>query len=847
MTYLKLKNRMEKSDRKIRSNSNFLIDTQNSACDALSSFYDSQIDSSEDRTELSRLMINLLESSQDQIITQESIQNLKQGINKLAEPSIISFPISPNRTPAQHEVDHLKSSYSRLKSDYSDLVEKDSQSKILIKNQQDEINYLQAEREKLNNSLSEQKNEYSKEVSDLKSKDFEFAEKYQDAVAKIKLLTDVEERHKNQLKLAYEEIDELTQKNKKLTAKVTQKNEELYQLKVQLKKKKIGIQEFQKQLSSLSSTFDSPISNSQEFQDMKDEMKRVKASLGSKSSELRAVKQTVHHREYLLDSNRKILELQNDEIIKNSTRIENLQQQIKKLQDDRLKDEVHHNEMKEMLCQKEQEMIEYRNILMNISFLLEPRFNIHRFEDIPSLVDTLLSESEKGGYGTIELMSTIDGMTRFIDLLLSNERADTNFLSKSPPILTDRKLLNQVVDNIKKTKKLLNEKHQLTINDNEMFDSLLSSKEDYFEQPLNNEYASLIVVTSANEKLRKVCIDQQKTIEEYSRICSIDHLDEFVKLLKTYEKTCQMIFKQQFGDSLSLLSYFVDNVSSFNQMMRKNVLSELNINPEFMDIPNELLSFFKEQSLSISGNDLKTQTMLSEVESKLDSSESKNIQLTNTNKKLTRRLSILVKEYKLLKEKYNQLESQQKSQNESLISMNNHSREIEENVKIATSEKERLEKLLEQNQRRTEARIEAMLKAEMDLHQEEIKRRENLWEKEKKELINKLNKKTQKYMKQHKTDQELIKFLEGKLKNSDRMEKPSVSSVHELPVDPKPKEVPPIADVDFIKILATELEKVVQIKGEWDYEKILSSIKKMVSMINLDDVEEDAEDQVFDI
>ena len=798
---------------------------------------------------LADLTLNLLHTAKDSFLTQESIDRIELSIRELIQSqrqlqnqNLSSSIISRNETAEQNDLSRLRSNLIDVKSKYTSTKEKVKEQQNQILGLQNEIEELYEEKAKLNRTINQQKKDFSDELSNIKYNNNILQEKYQDALTQIKLMSGVEEGLKRQLKMAHNEADDCNERNQKISQKLKEKKDKIYKLNVQIKKLKIQFEEMAatKQFSTTQSANTSQISNNGKSSDHS-EFINQKVQLEAKSRELANIQQTLKDREAVIDAQKKKIESQDNIIINNEKNMNQMKKEI-----DTLKDSMKQNlkkslEDQELLSNRATELIQNRNILMKISEQLSEKYNVQKLTDIPDIVEDLLS-TNLADTSANKLVSTIDGLTRFIRKYLLEDRMDSSLLfdpsqsesSSQSSIVGDRKLINQVTTIIHNIKDFISEQYGSNFEKFKLFDSLLSAREHFADDSDNCEFASLIVICAANEKLRRICIQQKKQLESFSTLFPVDRQEDTRKLFIQFDRVCQQVFKVKFEDKLSMLQFFLDNFVEFSTRMKNEVQERLMIDCDFIELPDYIMDAFqvlKEQSQENNeNNDLnssKLQASLTEAEEQLSKKDIHNKNLVKTNKKLIKEIKALRAKNSELQEKYDEIKTNQSDMEETYSSIKEKHAEIEEQERITRLEKNRLQELLDQRQENFQARVDSLIAAERNNHIDEIARLEKLWNEERQKLTAQIKSKTDKLNKQRKADKEIIDFLEKKLKTSHEIIKNSGFSPQSSPRDTRSDSSSEVSS-DFLLAIQRELKRVVDVSGEWTQQKILMAIKKLV-------------------
>lgn len=864
------------------------------ACAAVSDYFTSKFEylppsfgelfqSSPDMQPFLKATLNLIHLSKDGPLSTESIENIELAIRQLVfsqsylnnmienQNSENSAPNSPSRSTLpnsdqvdQIELSRLRSSFLKLKSNYALLQEESNGYKSKISSLQNQIDILNEEKKAVKKSLLQQKKESNNEMSQMKEKDSELSEKYQDALTKIKLMNGVVDGLKTQLKMAQDDVDESLKQNEKLEAKLAEKKKTIYKLKVDLKKQNILFEQASPSANKNSNdaTVDSPTTN-RKIDNSNNEVIKLKAQLDSKNRDLADSKQIIKDREATIDAHKKRIDSQSDTILNNNKEILDLQKQAQQLKDIIQENENKMNEKDELLNCRANELMNLRDLLMKISSTLSNDYNVEKLTDIPDIIEDLLSiqNDQIDQKLNAKSISFIDALTRFIDTILMNNKTNFNLLIDPPPILGDRELLTQITSNINKLRETFEENYGSSPEENRMFESLLSAKEHFSEDTNNCEFASLIIICAANEKLRRLCIQQKKQIDEYQRLIPYEKYNDFRKLLNSYEKINTQIFKDKFDDRLTLLSTFLDRIITFYHKMKIEVMPALSFDCDLAELPDKLIDQFNELSQSYSSKiqemskenearnsksktddsyttsdttdrsipltrDETFQSSLNLAETKINKLETQNKKLEDLVRKLLKKVQTLSAEKDSFKDKFNDIVANQNTQEDNVSTINERFLEVEEQERKTRLENERLQALIEQRQQSFQARLDTLLQAERDNSAKELARNEKMWQEEKKSLLSKLESKTAKYNYQRKADRELIEFLEKQIRNQNNPDSKSNS------IDSLNSSNGNIDNNDFLNSVIKELQKVVHVKGEWNQQKALSGVKKIVAVIS---------------
>ncbi|OHT17178.1 hypothetical protein TRFO_41234 [Tritrichomonas foetus] len=846
--------------------------------------FDALFQDSPDMSTLSELMLDLLHTGRMGPLSADSIAKLEIAIrhliysmnsknNSLGEnESSISLSLANRAEEAeQKDRSRLRSSLIKVKSEYAALQEESKDQQVQILKLQTEIEDLYDENNNLNKRLTKQRNDFNAEISQQKFNNNVLAENYQDALTKIKLMSGVEEGLRKQLDMAHDESDELAARNKKLSEKIKGLKEKLYTAKYQNKKQQIQIEEFVasknfvttqsspnksntlnlSSLSSSSSHSNHQNNNQNNSQYSKSDFIKQKLQLETKSREVEYLKQTIKERESAIDAQKRKIEAQSDLIIQNSNKVDELTQELETLKEQNNQIIEKSLEDQEMQSSRAVELTQTRDILVRISEILSAGYNVQKVADLPDIIDDLFNQQLEQNTN-IQAFSIIDGLTRFIDTLLMEDRVDANLLVDQKSILGDRRLLNQITTNINNVKDFIAEKFGDKFEQFKLFDSLLSAKEHFSDDSNNCEFASLTVLCAANDKLRRICINQRKQLNDFISLFPIDKHEDTKKLFAQYDKVCYQLFKEKFDDKFSMLAFFIDSIIAINSRMKGEVQPCLNIDCDFIDLPDNIIDAY--QSLadqnSIKNNDLnesllssreEIQQTVSAIQQQLEKKEMLNKQLESVTRKLSKEVKQLRSQNLELQEKYEEAKSNVSDMEETYNSNLEKAYDLEEQERAAKLERNRLQALLDHHQQNFQNRVDSLIAAERNNHIEEINRLEKLWNEERQGLQEQIEEKTKKFNKQRKADKELIDFLEAKLKNSHEImknadvlqssqnsNKTSNSSINQnSSIKPNDSSV----NEEIMKNIAKELDRVIQISGEWSNQKILSGIKKIVAAI----------------
>ncbi|OHT07020.1 hypothetical protein TRFO_24736 [Tritrichomonas foetus] len=815
------------------------------------------------------LLMELINTGAYTYLTQDSIKLIHDSILcliYLATPetetescemsSSITFPHVetqnlPNVEPIQNELNNLKSENADLKAKLASIQEDVLLEKNNVSSKQEEYDKLATEKKIIEKSLKDQKQELSNEISQLKQKLNVLSERHEDAITKMKLMTGVEDSLRNQLNLAHAEADGYAQQCEKLSNSLSEKKEKIYQLKFDLKKAEIKISDLktrtdlnssfnksqqQYQLSSVSSpssNHPSEAPNQDSHPNSMKEQKLLNAKYEAQNKEMELLKKSLKEKSSQIESQNLQLSQQDEKLRQSNSKTAELQNTINGF-DEKIKalnDIIHSGEENNRNLM--QELHHSRFILARVSEQLSTSYKIERLNDIPDIIDDLLLLQTANNVQP-KTLSIIDGLTRFINQFLLIDKPDPRLLTEPcPSLVNDRKLLNQITQNINDIKEMMNEEFGSKFEQYKMFDALLSAKEHFTEDSDNCEFAALLVLCSANEKLRRICTAQKKQIEQFNKVFPVEKIPETRRLFNQLARFSNHHYKQSFEDNLQLLNGFFDNTSDYFERLRKEILPFIHQNCEILELPDQIVNTITEiresnarEATNASQSFVQAQHELQDTLTKTEARLERTMEENDRNEALNKKLSLRVKELEKANQKLKDSLDKTKKLNsevESSFSFADEKRQEYEN-KITTIQNERdhLQGLLNQRQENSQARTEALIASEREYRAKEIERLQAMHNDEKAQLMEELNKRTARLKAQKQKDKELIEYMEKKMKEMQNSFRDGSFSQEKVTI---------VTTDEFTNAIIKELNRCVQVSNDWSQQKILSAIHKVVTRV----------------
>lgn len=810
---------------------------------------------------LANLMLDLLKSGMDSPLTKDSIEKIELCIrsllqfndfNDVAETKMSEK--SDNDESDQEKLELMETN-EQLQNDLIDMKTKIFSLQHEIKQNQNRISSLKAEieesatdRARLSKQNLQQKQDFNKELQNQKNQFNDISEKYNDAIAQLKLKSGIEDGLRSQLQMAHAEADGYAKQSEKLSNLLNEKKDKIYKLKIDLKKADIKVSELQTQLSnaqnalqannsSLASTSQNTSSDNQKtmnqiqlnakIENLNHQIQLLKDTLKLRETHIESLNKQIQDKDQLLDqSNAKTKEIQ-DEMDQYKQAVEAGNDKIKK------NDEI--------LRSRAVELTQNRDILNKVSELLSASYNVGNLSNIPDIIEDLLSQQT---ISTVppQVLSIVDSLTRFISQYLLNDKVDPKILIEPcPTIMNDRKLLNEITKQISEIKETMEQEYGNQFDQYKMFDSLLSAKEHFTEDSSNCEFAALTVLCSANEKLRRLYIAQKKKLEKFNKIFPIESLDEIRRLFNQYSKTSQLYYRQCFDDNNQLLSSFVDNTTDLLSRLRSQVIPSIQKNCEVLELPELVVDTIRElnetlekeanetsQSFIQQQQDLKE--TLDNTKNQLETTKFQKNHAEKQNKKLIARVNELSEINKSLQNRLDDALQTRNNLESTYTSVKDLNADQEEKIRSLKLERDKLQDALDHSQKSSQARCDALVAAEREVHNTEMQRTQQMFEEEKKHLTEEMDKREQRYKQQKKKDREMIAFLEKKVKDAQQNISSSsafASSASSVVNGNAPSES---GDDDFVSDLIKELKRCIQVSS-WSRQKILTAVRKIVDKL----------------
>lgn len=802
-------------------------------------------------------MLELLNAGKYSPLTKDSVQQIHLGIRALLQSL---------KSSAVHEINEH---YEQSRKSLQEMKEKYDQSQEELKTAQNTISNLKSELEDANNDKTrlsklniQQKKDFNIEIQKYKTSYHDISDKYDDAVAKVKLLTGIEDRLKNQLQLAQAEADGYAQQSEKLSNTLTEKKDKIYQLKVELKKASITISDLQTQLSSASKT--TPITHSPtntndqssrlalQEQRNQQQMYEYRSKIEAQTLEIKALK----------DNNKELSEkleeitTQNadkdsqlkqsvNQIERLTTSLKETQQQMEKTSDRLAKSE-------EELSNKTLEHNQFKDIIAKVTELVSETYNVDSPNSIPAIVEEIIAEQNDSDVSQ-RLISTIDALTRFILQYLLRDKIDDKVLVQPlqallnhkndettdpvEPITKDRKLFNEATRMITELRDAINQDFGGSIDQYRMFDSLLSAREMFLEDKDNCEFAALNVLCAANEKLRRACIEQKKTIDTFNKVFPINYLADTRKLFQSISKATQQYYKQNFGDNMQLLTYFVNNTIDLLSKLRNEVIPKLDKHCEILDLPDLIINYIHELGESIMKEATENTQLLSQEQQTLRNDLLKSQTLLDTtreekqyvekqNRKLSAKLAEIIQKNTELQQQLDETKLTQVDLETTFTTVKEVNEGHEETIRALKQERDVLQDALKRRVESAQIRCDTVIAAEREAHLKEIQRTEKLHLEDKKHMMDEMQKKENRFKAIRAKDKELIELLENQIKKLQQGDNLSVSSVQSVHND------------ILYQAIVKEISRCVQTGGEWTQQKVINAVKKIVDKVLISSTDE---------
>ena len=380
-----------------------------------------------------------------------------------------------------------------------------------------------------------------------------------------------------------------------------------------------------------------------------------------------------------------------------------------------------------------------------------------------------------------------------------------------------------------------------------MFDSLLSAKEHFTEDTNNCEFAALVVLCSANEKLRRLCVSQKKKLEKFNKIFPIENIDDFRGLFNQYSKASQQYYRQNFDDNMQLLQSFVNNTTDLLSRLKSEVIQILQKDCEILELPEMIVDSFRELNESIEKDanassqiymqqqqDLKK--TLDTTKTQLESTKFQKNHAEKQNRKLLAKVNELSEKNKVLQSQLDDaLQANNKSES-TYASVKDLTADHEETIRSLTYQRDKLQETLEHNQKNSQARCDALVAAEREIHIREMQRTQQMFEEEKKHLTEEMEKREQRYKQQKKKDKDMIDFLSKSVKEAQQSNSSAYSSAANSVKNYNNDELD-TEDEDFVDNLIKELKRCIQ-ASSWSKQKIIIAVRKIVDKLIKSSTEE---------
>ena len=419
-----------------------LKDFFNQNFEYLPSQFNDLLSSSPNMLKLANLMLDLLHTGMESPLSKKSIEEIELCIRSLIQFRDVK---SESDESDQSKLEMMETN-EQLQNDLIDMKAKIFSLQHEIKENQNRISSLKGEieestveRDRLTKQNLQQKQEYNKELQNQKNMFNEITEKYEDAIAQLKLARGTEDGLRNQLQLAHAEADGYAKQSEKLSNILADKKDKIYQMKIDIKKSDIKISELKSQLANYQNQNATSNVQSRSVEPQKPQnQNQLNAKIESLNNQIQILKDTLKQRETHIDSLNKqiqdketLIEQTNAKFNELNESIENYKQAVEAGNEKIKKSD-------EILRSRAIELTQNRDILNKVSEMLSASYNVGNLNNIPDIVEDLLSQQSVSTVPP-QVLSIVDSLARFINQYLLNDKADPKVLIEPSPSILKRR------------------------------------------------------------------------------------------------------------------------------------------------------------------------------------------------------------------------------------------------------------------------------------------------------------------------------------------------------------------------------------------------------------------------
>lgn len=823
---------------------------------------------------LAKLTMNLLHTSQTEVLSDESISLIEKSVRHiLFQHARLLRSSSETQTKSISAIRSGSAQPSDFSSEEVQLLKLQNQelrkSTLLVSDlrrestaQQEEIQGLYREKSNLVLKIQQQKRQFDDERSRSQADYGLLQNEYRDSVARLHGADAKISGLENLVRMAKAETEAVTKRCETLKAKLDKKKEENLELRTKVTKLKHEIREvlFEKdamavEAKSMRKSFVSDASLEQENKRLRQTVKTQEVKIADLENHLaktKSDKRDLEQRMYDLEEKCRKAQVSLEEA---ENRMAKQDQTVADMEEELRQKISEVTERTEIESQNSRNIATLRKVMADVSEIVNHYHVIDDITDIPGTLDTMLKTMESMNFEKqSQLCSVIDGLTRFIESLMDESANSQLLLSPAQPILGDASMVEAIQEQLDKAKSLVQE---LTGNDFQgmiQFDSLISAVPNFAHDETNGEFASLAVICSVNEILRKEIFKQDDMlfdlcstlgipVEESGRSDLRDKVLEFAANLKETVSKMNNILRTLFGYNRKngLLAIATDYTEQ-SLKLAENVKTGLQIpcnllNMKLVDVPGKVTEIIRQ--ITDDNNAIRLQMrdeyehtierLNREIESLKATIESRDKVITNmknTNVELSAKVTKLSSENYSLKEQLDEAIESRKDMESTFAAFHTKNGEIEENARVIKNERDRLVRLLAEKEPHFESRLSMAIETERNAHALEISRLKSLLEDQEKRAKEKLAKKTRKLNAELSQARSIIEMLEKSHEHQqstiERMKVQDTSSVL--------GSTSVLADSDpFLAKLTLELDKCVSINGSWTQNKIMSAVRRLVA------------------
>ena len=823
---------------------------------------------------LADLATSLLHAAEAEVLSDESISLIEtafrhilfQHARQLRTSARAESARSRRQSQAEvkSQVSELSEDVQLLKIEHQELRRKVRLISDLQKEssaQQQEIEGLYSEKGRLVQKMQQQKRQHDDEVSRNQMDYGLLQNEYRDSLVRLEGAESKIAGLESLVKMARAESEAVSKQCDALKGKLERKREENMKLKTEIAKLRQGVKdaEFQKEAARVESSamhrsMMSDAALEQENRVLRQQMKaqQVKmADMEARLEKVRAAKVAAEERTYALEEDYRKAEASIEDAERRLARQDQknaeLEEELKQVTEEA-------KSHMEMSTQNTREVLGMRSVLSAVTDIVSRYHMIDEPEDLPGTLDALLKNMESMKFEKqSQLCSVIDGLTRFIESMMSGSPNVQLLMSPAAPILGDPTLVQEINEHLEKTRELIGELTENGFKGMIQFDSLISAVPHFAQDKTNGEFASLSVMCSVNEMLRREILRQDEMILDACALLGIQYDDcnradvrsnvmEFAENLKTTAARMYTILRTFYGCTRDNgLLATVNQYTELSYQLAENVKSGLQIscnllNMKLIDVPGKVTETIRE--INDDHNAIRLQMrekyehqiedLTHEIDAQKATIESQKQTITNiknTNMELSSKVTKLSSENYVLKEQLDEAVETRKDMENTFATFHAKNGEIEETARIIKVERDRLLRLLEDKEAHFESRLAMALQTERNAHSLEVARLKTMLDDQTKRAKERLAQKTQKLNAELSQARELIDTLE----KSNEQQKTTISRM-KVPDQSSFVGSTMITDDDpFLSKLTTELDKCISINGSWTHHKVMSAVRRLVA------------------